>query len=113
MASFFTNAEIAAIDHRLGADDAVTEVLADAFSEIDVAAAICAIGHRIRRSDMGGLSPVERAVLRECVEGSTWFGVTLGQTSESTERRALKTLEDLAEKLETRLGFDRITVPSA
>lgn len=64
------------VDHRLGAADALVEVMGETFgyAQEDVWDAIKDLEVMVarRKIDVDALTPISREVLIDCIEGSTW-----------------------------------------
>lgn len=106
----FTDREKAAIEHRLGVPDSLADSLSETHSEDEVIAASESIERRLRSGDFSELSEVERDVLIDCIEGSTWFGC-IDDADVEDQKKAAGDLTRAAKKIENLLGITGIMIP--
>jgi len=116
-----TPRELEFLSHRLEVSDAIAETLID--SELGYSSAVCVAGiadgllYRLTKSgviDCEALTALERDIITDCFEGSTWF-VGITQEARDTSKPQLvsgarRTISRLTEKLHG-AGLDVPAVP--
>jgi hypothetical protein len=125
---FFTKAEIEILEHRLAVPDALCDALTDYHPDDepvqskwhpeDVMFAIAKVEQRLKNDNWLGIAdePIEAAVLRDCIEGSTWAGVHEGafndrEISQQKFSAILRQMESVGRKISELLNC-KIHVPA-
>lgn len=110
-----TKKEREALMHRLTVPDAICDALTDdsegpAYHEVDVVSIIDKLPDQLDEA-MAESEGITKAVLIDCIDGSTYVGCC---ETPSQERAHYKTLENLAHKIEDLFGVERnsISVPT-
>lgn len=74
----FTKTEVEILDHRLTVPDAVADALAeDGFTADDVMDCCDRLAHQFNRGEPWNVtyaSSLEKAIIKDCCDGSTFFG---------------------------------------
>ena len=91
------------IDHRLGAPDALVEVMGETFGYAmeDVEDAIEDLRLMVARRnvDMNALTPISREVLIDCIEGSVWVACIYDGGTNAEYDAACRVMANIADKL--------------
>jgi hypothetical protein len=114
-----TRKEMEALQHRLEVPDALQDVFAEDYAPEDVSTIVMEImrgcnphTYQVNLEQALGYSEgITKAVLRDCVEGSTWVAVALGE-SERKGSAAIRTLEGLAGKIHVVVQGEPLKVPT-
>jgi hypothetical protein len=105
--------EFEIVEHRLAVPDALAECLSDdpeaSFTHDEVYAAVLQLTKQLettRSFDTGTLRPVEKAILIDCLEGSTFFADSEdAAASGEVSRGKLLSQQKAARKLEAKFEF--------
>lgn len=107
-----TKLEQAILAHRLEVADSICDALQDdGWHEADIAAVIDELANDRFDSACQICEPIVKAVLKDCVEGSTYYGATLGNGSPAKERAVLAAGQSLARKIGDMIG-ERLVYPT-
>ena len=97
-----TKQQASLIDHRLTASDALVEVMGETFGYAieDVEDSIELLTQMVAKCqlDVDNLSPIDREVLIDCIEGSTWVACESNR-SERHYAAACTVMENISNKL--------------
>lgn len=109
------------LQHRLDLPDCISEVFqaeGKDFTAGEIQISVDYVGNLVNNGELkiDWLDSIDRAVLRDCIEGSTWFAcninaVNFGEMSEQKINAQYRSIEQLVDKLE-QAGFDSIAIPA-
>lgn len=108
----FTRSEVEILSHRLGASDAVSEVLEDEWPDRDATERACReLDEALQTGKPVEVDALRRAILIDCCTGSTYFGtmgaaVAEGDFSRQKWRAMMGVAVTLEEKLSREFACD-------
>lgn len=109
MSKSLTPLDIKIIRHRLDELDCLLDVF-EHLTDEQIEEAQQSLQRRLTTSSYEDINDVEKEVLKECIEGSTWFGCT-DTGDEKEQQLAENQLTRTANRVAELLGLEHIHIP--